>query len=366
MAETSPPLYLGIDGGGSKTLAVLVDALGREQGRGAAGSSNQEVVGLEQAVTAIHHAAERAAQASQATLPVTCAWLGLAGVDHDGDRERLAPHVSLLAGTVRITNDAELALSALPQQVGVALIAGTGSIALGRDARGRVARVGGWGHIFGDEGSGYGIGRAGLQAAARAADGRGPATALLERILAAWKLDAPELLLARVYQAFDKTAIAALAPLVLALAAEGDALAQSIEADAARELALAVTTVARALDFPPGPLPLAAAGGVLVHHERLRALVIERIGDGDPRPSPPAPPRRGEGSQSPALTAYPFGQRLVPPPALGEGVRGRGFVWRVAPVVVAEPATSAARALTEALSEALTDRESASTSNGDG
>ena len=362
MAETSPPLYLGIDGGGSKTLAVLVDALGRERGRGAAGSSNQEVVGLEQAVTAIHHAAERAAQAARATLPVTCAWLGLAGVDHEGDRERLAPHVSSLAGTVRITNDAELALSALPHQVGVALIAGTGSIALGRDARGRVARVGGWGHIFGDEGSGYAIGRAGLQAAARAADGRGPATALLERILAAWKLDAPELLLARVYQAFDKTAIAALAPLVLALAAEGDALAQSIEVYAAEELALAVTTVARALDFPPGPLPLAAAGGVLVHHERLRALVIERIGDG-PLPLTPSPTREGEPES--ARTVETVGPLSGPPPRAGDGL-GEGSRWRVAPVMVAEPATSAARALTEALTEAMTDRESASTRNGDG
>ena len=349
MAETPTPLYLGIDGGGSKTLAVLVDALGRERGRGAAGSSNHEVVGLEQAVTAIHHAAERAAQVAQATLPATSAWLGLAGVDHEGDRARLAPRVSSLAHAVRITNDAELALSALPHQVGVALISGTGSIALGRDAQGRQARVGGWGHIFGDEGSGYAIGRAGLQAAARAADGRGPATALLERILAVWALDATELLLARVYQAFDKTAIAALAPLVLALAAEGDAVAQSIQANAARELALAVTTVARALAFPPGPLPLAAAGGVLAHHERLRALVIERIGG----PLPLAPSLLGEGEPESARTVEALGPRSGSPSRAGEG-----SAWTIIPVVVAEPATSAARA--------LTDIESARTSTGEG
>lgn len=304
MAEPPTPLCLGIDGGGSKTLAVIVDAAGRERGRGVAGSSNHEVVGMERALTAIHYAAERAALAAGIALPVASAWLGLSGVDHPGDCERFQPRVSSLARHARISNDAELALSALPQQVGVALIAGTGSIALGRDAAGRIARVGGWGHVFGDEGSGYAIGRAGLQAAARASDGRGPETVLLERILAAWELDAPESLLTRVYQSFDKTAIAALAPLVLALAAEGDEMAQRIEANAARELALAATTVARKLDFPPGPLPLACAGGVLTHHERLRGLVIA-------------------------------------------GIAGGAAPWTPVPVLVDEPATSAARALCE-------------------
>jgi N-acetylglucosamine kinase-like BadF-type ATPase len=294
MAE---PLFLGIDGGGSKTLAVIVDAAGRECGRGVAGSSNHEVVGLEAAVAAIHLAAERAAHAAKAALPVASACLGLAGVDHPGDIERLSPRVASLARAVRISNDAELALSALPGQVGVALIAGTGSIALGRDTLGHTARVGGWGHIFGDEGSGYAIGRAGLQAAARASDGRGSTTTLLQGILSAWELGAPELLLARVYQPFDKTAIAALAPLVLTLATAGDQAARRIEADAARELALAVTTVARTLNFPLGALPLVFAGGVLVHNEGLRALVVD------------------------------------------------GVAWTVTPVVVAEPAQSAARAL---------------------
>ena len=107
---------------------------------------------------------------------------------------------------------------------------------MGRDAQGTTARVGGWGHIFGDEGSGYSIGCAALRHAACAAHGRGRATDLLDSILRHWSLNAPELLLARVYQSFDKTAIAALAPLVLALARDGDPLARRIEMRAAREL----------------------------------------------------------------------------------------------------------------------------------
>ena len=348
MAE-SHPLFLGIDGGGSKTLAVIVDATGRERGRGVAGSSNHEVVGLEAAVTAIQHAAGRAAQAATIALPVASAWLGLAGIDHPGDIERLAPHVASLARAVRISNDAELALSALPGQVGVALIAGTGSIVLGRDTLGRTARVGGWGHIFGDEGSGYAIGRAGLQAAARASDGRGPATALLERILAAWELGAPELLLARVYQPFDKTAIAALAPLVLALATAGDEVARRIEADAARELALAVTTVAQKLNFPEGALPLAFAGGVLVHHERLRALVAGEVSGqvGGLLPLSPSPKEGGGTRSDPTESGFGRGGRdsgSGSPPRRGEGLAERAD-RTVTPVVVAEPATSAARSL---------------------
>jgi N-acetylglucosamine kinase-like BadF-type ATPase len=300
------PLFLGIDGGGSKTLAVIVDGAGRERGRGVASSSNHEVVGLERAVAAIHEAAGKATIAAHTSLPLTAAWIGLAGIDHPGDIALLTPAVRSFATTVRISNDAELVLSALPHQVGVAVISGTGSIALGRDVQGTLVRVGGWGHLLGDEGSGFAIGREALQCAVRAADGRGPATGLLESILSRWQLSAPESLLERVYPTFDKTAIAALAPLVLTLARAGEPVACRIEARAANELALAVMAVARRLSFAAGSLPVAFGGGVLLHEERLRALVTRRI----------------------------------------------GRTWNVDPVLVEEPALSAARALIERSSEA--------------
>ncbi len=298
-------LFLGIDGGGSKTLAVIVDDVGFEWGRGVAGSSNHEVVGLERAVVAIHDAVGKATIAAHTDLPLAAAWIGLAGIDHPRDLKMLAPAVRSFAATVRISNDAELVLSALPRQVGVAVISGTGSIALGRDAQGTLARAGGWGHVLGDEGSGFGIGREALQCAVRAADGRGPATALLDNILRHWRLPAPESLLERVYPTFDKMAIAALAPLVLALARDGDPIARRIEARAANELALAVMTVARTLGFVAGSLPVAFGGGVLIHEERLRTLVIRRLEK----------------------------------------------IWSVDPVLVEEPASSAARALIDRRTE---------------
>jgi glucosamine kinase len=277
MSGAASSFVLSVDGGGSKTLAVVVDSSGRERGRGVAGSSNHESVGIERAVEALHAAIADAIAAAQAQLPVYAAWLGLAGVDHPHDVERLLPRLGGLATTLRITNDAELALGALAWRVGVALIAGTGSIALGRDARGNVVRAGGWGHVFGDEGSGYAIGSQALQATARAADGRGPATTLLDAILTAWELSAPDLLLGHVYQPFDKTAIAALAPLVFAAADVGDQVARRIVARAANELALAASTVARRLDFTADCLPLALGGGLLTRQPLLRDAVLLRL-----------------------------------------------------------------------------------------
>ncbi|HEY7357875.1 MAG TPA: BadF/BadG/BcrA/BcrD ATPase family protein, partial [Ktedonobacterales bacterium] len=118
------PLFLGIDGGGSKTLAVIVDAQGQERGRALAASSNYQAVGIEPALAALHAAAEQAARAAGGALPVKAAWLGLAGVDRPADQRLLLPRLHALAATTRLTNDAELLLSALDDAVGVALVAG--------------------------------------------------------------------------------------------------------------------------------------------------------------------------------------------------------------------------------------------------
>ncbi len=271
------PAFLGIDGGGSKTLAVIVDAQGQERGHALAGSSNYQAVGVEQAMAQLHAAAEQAAQIAGCQLPVTAAWLGLAGVDRPSDLALLLPRLQPLAQSIRLTNDAELLLSALDDAIGVALVAGTGSIALGRDARGATARAGGWGHILGDEGSGYEIGRLALQAASRAADGRGEATALLESITRAWGLKRPDDMIGQVYQNDDNTAIARLSSLVFLAAQNGDRVAQKIARHVADELALATLTVCNALDFSAGRVSIALGGGLLIHEKALRSQVLRRI-----------------------------------------------------------------------------------------
>lgn len=269
--------FLGVDGGGSKTLAVIVDAAGVERGRGMAGSANYKVVGVEAAVAQARLAVEAATVAAGRGAPLTAGWLGLAGVDSPRDHALLLPHLRRLAEVVRLTNDAELALGALPGCVGVTLIAGTGSIALGRNASGAQARAGGWGHLLGDEGSGYDIGRRALQAALQAVDGRGRPTQLLTRILDAWELDnAPEIL-GRVYPLGEKSEIARLSRLVFDAAQAGDRPAGRITRRAAAELAGMVLSVGAALGFDVTGAPLAFGGGLLLHEASLRDDVLRLV-----------------------------------------------------------------------------------------
>lgn len=274
---TGAPLFAGVDGGGSKTLVVVVDIEGRERGRGAAGSSNHAAVGLDAAVAAIRTAVHAATEAAGDGPTLGAAWIGLAGVDRPHDQAVLLPWLRPLAGEVRLTNDAELVLTALPGAVGVAVIAGTGAIALGRDAAGATTRASGWGHVIGDEGSGYELGRLALQAASRAADGRGPATALLRSIGAHWDLADPSEMIERVYHGVDKAGIAQLAELVFAAADEGDPVARKLVDRAAGELALAAVVVGDALGFGETALPLALAGGLLVGETGLRQKVLRRL-----------------------------------------------------------------------------------------
>ncbi len=268
---------LGIDGGGSKTIAVIVDAEGNELGRGQADSSNHGVVGLQHAISHIYSAIKEAKQAAGITEALSTAWLGLAGIDSPNEHQLIFPHVQSVAQKVHLTNDADLVLSALDDLVGIALIAGTGSTTLGRDRHGASKRVGGWGHIIGDEGSGYDIGCKALQAAVRAADGRGEATMLLDYILQHWHISDVNDILNKVYQHTDNAKIARLSSLVFTAAREDDYMAKQIVQHAANELALAVIALSQQLDFKDISLPIALGGGLLLHESDFRAQVIDAI-----------------------------------------------------------------------------------------
>ena len=265
-------LTLGIDGGGSKTLAVVVDADGQEVGRGLAGSANYMAVGLEQAIQNITSAVTIATQQLEKPISIQKAWLGLAGVDRPDDIALLTPHVQKLAQQVYLTNDAQLNLGALPEGIGVTLIAGTGSIALGRNQAGAIIRAGGWGHILGDEGSGYDLGCKALQAVVRAVDGRAPHTLLIDMILKNWQLQSVDGLLAQVYpESNNKSRIAKLADHIFAAAEKGDTIAHQIMQQGAQELALVVQTVSRKLGFHTNqPLALALGGGLLINVKSYR------------------------------------------------------------------------------------------------
>lgn len=273
-------LFLGVDGGATRTRAVVVDAAGIERGRGEARGANQSAIGPEAAADAVRDAAAAAvAAASGGALregAIRVAWVGLAGVDRPADRATFAPLLAPLAPTVRLSNDAALGLSALSGGVGVMLVAGTGAIALGANAKGETARASGWGWLLGDEGSGYWLGLTALRAATRAADGRGEHTELLPALLAHLHLTQPGDLIGWTYGERDNACIAALAPLVFVTARNGDATATRLVAEGTAELTRAALTVADTLGFAPH-LPLALTGGLLLHEPDYRAAVLGGI-----------------------------------------------------------------------------------------
>jgi glucosamine kinase len=276
-AALATRLSLGIDGGGSKTQAVIVDAAGHTRGNGQAGSANQHAVGLQMAEANIFLATLSAAESAGCSLPLDSAWIGLAGLDNSADHERWLSRLHPLASIIRLSNDAELVLSAFGDAVGVALIAGTGAIALGRDSTGKRSRASGWGHILGDEGSGYDIGCRALQAIVRAIDGRGKPTRLVSCLMDYWELSSPDDLLARVYQHPNKSEIASLAPLVFRAAESNDVIAAHIIRRAAQELALAAVTVGDALDFTASGLSLALGGSLLLHQAGYRQQTLGAV-----------------------------------------------------------------------------------------
>ncbi len=267
---------LGVDGGGTTTRAMLADAkTGAILGRGNAGASNIQAVGVPLGLKALDESIDRAfLEAGLPRSTVAAACLGLAGIDWDGGLKIIEEwsQRSQLARSMEIANDATLLLAAgTPDGWGLAVIAGTGSIAFARTQQGEIGRCGGWGYILGDEGSAYQIALLGLRLACRSFDGIEPESVLVERFLEAMQLTEPPEMIEAVYRgAWDRTAIAGLAPLVLDAAVEGDALALRIVKQESRELAKTAVAAVRRNHLPDVELPIALAGGVLTKSEVYR------------------------------------------------------------------------------------------------
>ncbi len=269
---------IGIDGGGSKTAVILAHADGSLVGRGEGGPSNYHTVGQENAFSALDEAISIAwAQAGIAEQPLAAVVLGMSGVDRPEDSAVFESWIAkrFPGARVRLVNDGQIALAAgTPQGWGVVVVAGTGSIIFGQDEHGRTARAGGWGPLFGDEGSGYRAALEAIQAVAKAHDGRGPATSLTQRVLAFFKVAAPPDLIAAVYRPENSRAeVARLSRTVDEEALAGDAVAQAIIQRAADELAAGVQAVA-VQHLHLKTVPTALAGGFLVHGRSLQAAFL--------------------------------------------------------------------------------------------
>jgi N-acetylglucosamine kinase-like BadF-type ATPase len=273
-----PTYVLGVDGGGTKTTAIVLDRDGAVLGRGQAGPSNRYAVGDATAGEELRRAIQAALQSASVTsADVRTICLGMAGADRPGDAAAVAAMVRgvLPASAVQVHNDAVIALAGgVGRLYGVVLIAGTGAIAYGVDAHGHSRRASGWGHLLGDEGSGHDIGLRALRAVLRAHDGRGPATALTSLVLSAWKLDRPENLIGLVYAPdFPRRRIASLLPLVDEAAGAGDAVAGALLASAGQELGQAACAVIRGLGMQQEAFEVVLAGGAFQTRHFLRGAV---------------------------------------------------------------------------------------------
>jgi N-acetylglucosamine kinase len=274
--------YIGVDGGGSKTEAVVIDETGQAHGRGLAGPSNHLRVGIETATRNIERAVNIAlVEAGIAIRNVEYAYCGVAGSDHPAHRQRVIDSLRIFfpGGNFIVDTDARIALTgAIGFGSGAVIIAGTGSVAFGRNASGEEARAGGWGPTIGDEGSGYAIARDGLSAIVRAHDGRGAPTKMTELLCYDYDMCSPEDLPRFVYATTTHADdIARYGKLVIEAARAGDGIAKEILDRAGRELALCVAAVARKLRMADTEFPVACVGGAFNAGEMLLAPVRARL-----------------------------------------------------------------------------------------
>jgi N-acetylglucosamine kinase-like BadF-type ATPase len=260
---------VAIDAGGTGTRCVVASNQGAVLGTGRGGPGNQILAGWETARASLAEATTAALHAAPVTADrVDVVVVGSSGVGANGQggefvRWLLAEIAPQLTQVV-VTGDMVTALwGALQPPVGVVVCAGTGSVCFGRNADGRTCQVGGWGHILGDEGSAYDIATRALRAMARAADGRGSATALSDVLIAAVGERTAVDTALRIYsEPLSREHLAALAVQVVAAARAGDQTALGILQHAGDELGLAAVTALRALDLADRTTPVSFAGAV--------------------------------------------------------------------------------------------------------
>ncbi|MDB6020170.1 MAG: N-acetylmuramic acid 6-phosphate etherase, partial [Pedosphaera sp.] len=275
--EPIRPLFLGIEGGGTHTVAILADARRNFLQRFEAGPANlklltdAQVLGLFKSIASAFPAPDALA-------------IGMAGARSKPDWERMR----IIAGKVwrdipcHATNDLETALAAaegrddVPEPARVLILSGTGSCCYGRNPNGKTAKIGGWGHILGDKGSGYEIGLRALKAVVYYFDRDGAWSKLGRQLLHRLQLNEPNELIAWA-QAADKSQIAGLAMEVFNAWQKGDKIAADVLASAEDSLAEDAATCARQLAGPRSTVRFILAGSVLIKQPNFAKLVGARL-----------------------------------------------------------------------------------------
>jgi glucosamine kinase len=279
-------IFLGIDGGGTKTSCLIGDE-NSVLGVGISAGSNVVRVGEHQARESLGAAirqASAAANVNPTQIQRTC--VGIAG----GVRPEIAAIVrrllsEFISGEIEVVGDMVIAMeAAFGAGPGVIVIAGTGSIAYGRNSKDETARAGGWGFAISDEGSGHWIGRSAVAACMRDYDaGRAASSALLENIMKAWSVDSREQFVLAANKSAD---FAALAPAVMFASDAGDATARNVLTQAGTELAMLAGIVIGRLFNDAAPVPVAVSGGVFCNSALVRKVFEGGVRGAYPQASP--------------------------------------------------------------------------------
>lgn len=272
-------LFIGVDGGGTKTRAVCIEQasdafdyqiIGQVTGRG----TNQNSVGKQKAkenLRSVIQSLLRTAEAQPTEVEGIC--LGMSGVDRPDDVQLTKDWVSDLIpeASIQVRNDAVIALAAGTNGIlcGAVVICGTGCIALACHNNKEI-RASGWGPLLGDIGSGFWIGQQALTAIANAHDGTGPVTSLTDKILTKLSLEDPTQIIGWAYKDYSWERFAALYPAVHEAAQEGDAVAVDILNRAANGLVACAAAVIRRAAFEDN-FAMVLTGGVLLHEDSLVA-----------------------------------------------------------------------------------------------
>ena len=285
LEETSsiaPDLFIGVDGGGTKTLANLTDAHLNVLGEGKTGVSNPLRVGVETAVDNIVTAIDRACDAAdKPRSEIAAVEIGLAGVRRADIRSRMRDRLisRLRIKKLEVYTDAEIALyGATDGKAGLVVIAGTGSICCGRNTSGEFAAAGGWGPLAGDEGGGAGIARRALQAVAKASDGRAPKTVLSELACDYFRASSPDDIAMAIYApTMTNDRIAGFARFVIQAARDGDKVAHRLLDEAGCELGLAANAVIKKLKLADERFQIAYVGGVFAAKELIFEPLLRKV-----------------------------------------------------------------------------------------
>ena len=274
-------IVVGIDGGASKTHAIVADSQGRTLGETLGPASAVRPGRAEASADVIEDVVSEALAGcgmSETTPRALC--IGVAGIGRVTERQELWQALAGrdLASELVIQSDFSIALDdAFADGPGVLIISGTGSVAFGRGPTGTTARCGGWGPSFGDEGSGAWIGRRALSVVAAASDGREPETGLTGAILTAAQVDETIDLIGWAANA-TPAQYATLAPVVVAVAEAGDLRANAVLTLAVEELVLHARALARKLFTDErAALPIALGGGMLQRGSTLRKRLEHRL-----------------------------------------------------------------------------------------